>query len=75
LRSVDSFNHLLSFLGLGHGHAPRKSVVLGLEFFKAGFGLGNLGAEFLLCLLGSSLGKSPTKLQTGAANRPYAQPS
>jgi hypothetical protein len=54
-----SFNHCLSLLSLGHGHAPRKSVVLGLEFFETGFGLGDLGAEFFLCLLGLSPGKSP----------------
>jgi len=46
-------------LGLGHGHAPRKSVVLGLEFFETSFGLGDLGAEFLLGLLGGSAGKPP----------------
>ena len=34
-------------------------MVLGLEFFETGFGLGDLGAEFLVCLLGLSPGKSP----------------
>ena len=33
-------------------------MVLGLEFFETGFGLGDLGAEFLLGLLGLSPGKS-----------------
>ena len=40
-------------------------MVLGLEFFEAGFGLGGLGAEFLLSFFGSSLGKSPRARSTG----------